>query len=73
MGNGFITSVFLESIDKKTKNEILENIALNYGISVDAAYLEVTDNESEALLDYVTGPERVATSLMMKRFRMNWE
>ena len=71
MGNGFITSVFLESIDKKTKNEILENIALNYGISVDAAYLEVTDNESEALLDYVTGPERVATSLMMKRFRMN--
>jgi hypothetical protein len=70
MTNGFMTVVFLESIDKKTKNEILKNISLNYGISVNAAYLEVTHDESENLLDYVTGPERLATSLMMKRFKL---
>jgi len=27
----------------------------------------VTDEEAEHLLDYVTGPERAATSLLMKR------
>ena len=70
MTNGFMAVVFLESIDKKTKNKILKNISMNYGISVNAAYLEVTNDESENLLDYVTGTERVATSFMMKRFKL---
>ena len=70
MNNGLVTNLFLGSIDKMTKKAILENIARNYGISTESAYIEVTHCDSENLLDYVTGPERAATSLMLKRFKM---
>ena len=61
------TTKFLAVIDAATKNAILSNIAKNYGISIDAAYNEVTDDEAEHLLDYVTGPQRSATSIIMQR------
>ncbi len=70
MNNGSITNAFLGAIDKMTKNVILGNIARNYGISPEAAHLEVTGPDAEILLDYVTGPERAATSLMLKRFKI---
>lgn len=60
-------AVFLNAIDAKTKAAILENIAKNYGITSEEAYEEVTDAEAEHLLDYVTGPERAATSVLMQK------
>jgi hypothetical protein len=65
MGNQ--TKVFFEAIGERATNTILDNIAGHYGISRDEAYAEVTDNASEHLLDYVTGPERAATSVLMQR------
>lgn len=67
MTNAQINTNFLASTDAATKSSILANIAKHYGITSAEAYAEVTDEEAEHLLDYVTGPERAATSLLMKR------
>ena len=58
---------FLNSTDKGTKTAILSNIAKHYGITNDEALEEVTGEGAEHLLDYVTGPERAAAHLIMKR------
>ncbi len=67
MNNGQITTKFLSETDAATKAAILENIAKHYGITSSEAFAEVTDEEAEHLLDYVTGPERTATSVLMQR------
>ena len=67
MNNAQINRRFLVATDAATKAEILSNIAKHYGITSAEAYAEVTSNEAEHLLDYVTGPQRAATSLLMKR------
>ena len=67
MNNAQITTKFFAATDAATKAAILSNIAKHYGITSAEAYEEVTDDEAEHLLDYVTGPERAATSLLMKR------
>jgi DNA-binding transcriptional ArsR family regulator len=64
------TIKFLAAIPTATKALILNNIAEHYGITSAEAYDEVTDDEAESLLDYVTGAERAATSLLMKRHRL---
>lgn len=58
---------FLASIDAKTKAEILSNIAGHYGITAAQAFDEVSDSDAFHLCEYVTGPARAATSLLMKR------
>lgn len=65
--DGATTKAFLGKIDPKTRAEILNNIAKHYGISAKEAEKEVTDPEAGHLLDYLTGPIRAATSLLMKR------
>jgi hypothetical protein len=67
MNNAQINTKFLQATDAATRSAILANIAKHYGITSEEAYAEVTDEEAEHLLDYVTGPERSATSLLMKR------
>lgn len=67
MNNAQINAEFLAATDAATKAEILANIAKHYSITSAEAYDEVTDGEAEHLLDYVTGPLRAATSLLMKR------
>lgn len=67
MSNGNTTKVFLSRIEAKTKNAILSNIANHYGITNDEAYAEIVHDEAEHLCEYVTGNERAATSLLMKR------
>ncbi len=67
MTNAEITKKFFAAVDTKTKTEILGNIAKHYGISQDAALAEVTDDEAEHLLDYVTGPMRGAARVIMQR------
>lgn len=65
--NAAITNRFLNAIDAKTKTAILEAIANHYQITQAEALEEVTDDEAESLLDYLTGSIRTATSLLMKR------
>jgi uncharacterized phage-associated protein len=67
MNNGTATQVFFSAIDKKTKSEILNAIASHYGITLEDALDEVTHEEAEYLLDYLTGSVRTATSVLMRR------
>jgi len=62
------TTMFLETISETAKNLILDNIANHYGISRDEAFEEVVDDEAEHLLEYVTGVERNATLILMKKY-----
>lgn len=66
-GNGAINRAFLSKIDSATRNKILTSIAKHYGISASEAMAEVTDADAESLLDYMTEPERSATSVLLKR------
>ena len=61
-----ITARFLNAIDPRTKDAILNSIASHYGISQADAYEEVTDDEAEHLLDYLVEPMRSATSVIMQ-------
>lgn len=70
MTNAEKTIAFFAATDSKTKQAILQNIASHYGISAAAAEAEVTDEDAESLLDYLTGETRTATSLLMKRHRL---
>jgi hypothetical protein len=71
MNKGEISKKFLACIGRETKAEILQNIAATYGISQQQAFEEVTCEEAESLLDYVTGPQRSATSVLMQKFKFN--
>ena len=71
MTNSKFTIAFLNSLDRKTKNEILSNIANHYGITIDEAYDEVTDVEAENIMDYITGSIRGAVSLFYNKFKHN--
>lgn len=61
---------FLASTTPQTKRLILRNIAAHYGVNEDVALAEVTHQDAESLLDYVTGPERAAVSLLMRTYRL---
>lgn len=60
------TTAFLSGTTPQTKALILDNIANHYGITPQQAFEEVTDKDAESLLDYVTGPERAAASVIMQ-------
>ncbi len=65
--NATTTKKFFSLTDAATRMDILKNIAAHYGISTDEALAEVTDDEAESLLDYVTGPMRHATLALYRR------
>lgn len=65
MNNAAKNKTFLDSIAPETKRDILANIADTYGITHTQAYAEVTDEDAEHLLDYVTGPIRTGASVFM--------
>lgn len=69
MGNAKKNITFLNTIDNEAKTAILENIAKHYQISTDDAYKEVTDDEAEHLLEYITGAERTATHVLMQKHK----
>ena len=69
MTNSKITIAFLNWLDIKTKNEILLNIANHYGISTQEAFEEVTDEEAESIMDYITGSIRPSVSLFFNKFK----
>ena len=45
---------YLEGLSESKRERILKNIATHYGISIEEAQKEVTDNEAESLYEYVT-------------------
>lgn len=61
------TKQFLNKVGEGTKNEILKSIAGHYGISTKEAFEEITHEESEHLLDYLTEPQRSAVSVLMQK------
>lgn len=65
--NAKTTIIFLSKTSKAARDMILNNIANHYGISRDEAFDEVTRDDAEYLLDYVTGPERAAVQVLMQR------
>lgn len=67
MNNGQITTKFFSVIDSASKAAILSNVAGHYGITSNEAMEEITHDEAEPILEYVTGPQRAATSVLMKR------
>ena len=71
MTNSKLTIDFLDSLNLKTKNEILINIANHYGITLHEAYDEITYDYAENIMDYVTGSIRPAVSLLYKKFIYN--
>ena len=70
MTNSETTIKFLAATDSETKEAILKNIADHYGISRSEVLDEILDDEAEHLLDYVTGAQRSAAHLLMKRHNL---
>ena len=68
MTNSETTRKFFAKTNRATVNMILDNIAAHYGITRAEALAEVFHEEAESLLDYVTGPQRAATSVMMQKY-----
>jgi hypothetical protein len=73
MKNSTLTIAFLNSTDLQTKYLILTNIANHYGITTDEAFEEVTDEEAESLMDYITGNTRSAIYVIFKRFLLSYK
>jgi uncharacterized phage-associated protein len=65
--NQTISKKFLSLIDVNTLDEILSAVAKHYGITKTAAFEEITHEEAEHLLDYLTGAVRTATSILMSK------
>ena len=61
------TSNFLAVISDSSRSAILSLIARNYGITEQEAYDEVTDSESEPLLNYLTCSTRAAVSALKQK------
>ena len=67
MTNATTTAAFLGIVTAEAKRQILGSIAKHYGTTAEAIFSEVTDEEAEHLLDYMTGAERIAASVLMQK------
>jgi hypothetical protein len=65
---GVKNSIFMWALESSVFEAILENIAAHYGITKAEAFDEITHDEAENLLDYVTGKERVAVSVLAQKY-----
>lgn len=65
--HGATNRAFLNRLEAPARDSILKSIAKHYGISAREVLDEVTHDEAEHLLDYMTEPERSATSVLMQR------
>ena len=70
MTNAQITTLLLSSVRRETKNAILDNIARHYGIRRQDALEEITGDEAEFLLDYITGSFRTTVHLLMIKYHL---
>lgn len=67
MDNSSINRQFLNSLDSESRLEVLSNISSHYGLSVEEAFDEVTGEDAEHLLDYLTGSLREDAQSLMSR------
>lgn len=67
MDNSSINRQFLNSLDSESRLEVLSNISSHYGLSVEEAFEEVTGEDAEHLLDYLTGSLREDAQSLMSR------
>lgn len=58
MTTGAKNKAYLESLTEKQKATILYNVASNYLINTGMALEEITSDEAESLLDYLSGDLR---------------
>ena len=63
-------TAFLSAITAEARNSILAAIATNYGITLGEALDEVTHDEAEHLLEYLTGAARASASVLMQKHGM---
>lgn len=63
-------TAFFTAITAEARNSILGAIATNYGITLSEALDEVTHEEAEHLLDYLTGAARASASVLMQKHGM---
>ncbi|GAB4486735.1 MAG: hypothetical protein OHK0019_00910 [Saprospiraceae bacterium] len=68
MKNSEINRAFLNGTTAEMKAIILQNIANHYGVSTKEIYEELTDEEAENIMDYITGKERAAIHVIYKKF-----
>jgi hypothetical protein len=71
MTNADMTKKFFGATTVHVRDLILRNIAEHYGVTWQDALDEVTQDEAECLLDYVTGPERDRTMRLMFQHGIN--
>lgn len=69
MNNSKLNKAFLLSLDTKTANTIVLNIANHYGISNDEVFDEIYDDESESIMDYITGNIRMSVYRLFEDFK----
>ncbi len=67
MTNAQTNRAFLTTTDRATRADIIGTIAAHYGCTAEAALEEVTQDEAEHLLDYLTGSTRSAVHVLMQR------
>ncbi|MDO9178664.1 MAG: hypothetical protein Q7U16_10200 [Agitococcus sp.] len=67
MTNQETNKKFLSITDAGTRDEVLLAIANHYGITKAEALEEVTQDEAEHLLDYLTETHRTAIHVLMSR------
>ena len=68
MSNAELNKAFLEDVDAAVRDAILKSIGDHYGIGLEAVLEEVTQANAEHLCEYMVGPTRTATWVMMKKF-----
>jgi hypothetical protein len=68
INNGKINESFLLSLDGKTYQMVVGNMANHYGISIDEATDELINNEAENILEYLRDGIRSATSVLFQKW-----
>ena len=68
MSNAELNKAFLDDVDTAVREAILKSIGTHYGISLESVLEEVTQENAEHLCEYMVGPTRTATWVMMKKF-----
>ena len=67
MTNAQINYSFFRSASQQVRESILADVCMRYSINRSEAQDEIFAPEAEHLLDYLTGPVRSATHVLMQR------
>jgi hypothetical protein len=71
LNNGKINEAFLWTLDGKTYGEIVGSVAKHYGITMEQATDELTDDEAENILEYLQGGVRNGCSALFQKWKLS--